>query len=135
MRSETALERSEHRRATGFTLIEVLVALIIFAIAFGALVGLFQTSLRQAGTAEDLRKATVLAESQLARIGRDLPLAPGRLDGASADGTLHWQAAISLARPIEDEANIALYQIRIDAGRGDGAPSLVSLTTLRLGSR
>ncbi|MGI9503302.1 MAG: type IV pilus modification PilV family protein [Geminicoccaceae bacterium] len=135
MRVETAAGRRGDQRAAGFTLLEVLVALIIFAIAFGALVGLFQTSLRQTGTAEELRRATVLAEAQLARFGRDLPLALGRVDGVSADGELRWQADVSLARPVEEDAAVALYQIRIDAGRGEGASSLVSLTTLRLGSR
>ena len=126
---------AERRQTAGFTLIEVLVAVIIFAIAFGALVGLFQTSLRQTGTAEELRKATALAEAQLARFGRDLPLAPGLSEGASADGALRWQADISLARPVEEDAEFALYQVRIDAGRDDGTPSLITLTTLRLGSR
>lgn len=134
MRAETAVEHREGWKGAGFTLIEVLVALIIFAIAFGALAGLFQTSLRQTGTAEELRRATALAEAQLARFGRDLPLTPGSSDGASADGALRWQAGISLARPIEEGAEVALYQIRIDAGR-TGGPSLVSLTTLRLGNR
>jgi len=108
---------------------------VIGRLPFGALVGLFKTSLHQTGIAEELRRATALAEAQLVRFGRDLPLEPGRVDGASADGELRWQADISLARPIEEGAEITLYQIRINARRGGGAPSLVSLTTLRLGSR
>jgi len=133
MQAENPEQGSCRKETAGFTLIEVLVALIIFAIAIGALVGLFQTSLRQTVTAEELRKATALAEAQLARFGHDLPLEIGQVNGESADGQLRWQADVSLARPIEEGADVALYQIRIDAGRGSGTPSLIRLTTLRLG--
>jgi len=133
MIANTFRPRIGNEKTAGFTLLEVLVALIIFAIAFGALVGLFQTSLRQTGTADELRRATEFAEAQLARFGRDLPLDPGRTEGTSADGELRWAADVALARPVEDGAEVALYRIRVDAGLGSGSPGLVSLTTLRLG--
>jgi len=122
-------------KMAGFTLLEVLVALIIFAIAFGALADLFQTTLRQTATADDLRRATALAETQLARIGRDLALTPGEAEGLSADGLLRWKTDISLARPIDESKRVALYHIRVDTGPATEAPDLVSLTTLRLGYR
>lgn len=117
----------------GFTLLEVLVALIIFGVAFGALAGLFQTSLLQTTKASDLRRVTALAEAQLARFGKDLPLRPGRADGATPDG-LRWKADVSLEKPVDAAAGVALYRIRIEAGRTDGIPDLVALTTLRIGS-
>jgi general secretion pathway protein I len=119
-------------RCAGFTLLEVLVALIIFGIAFGALAGLFQTSLRQTGTAGDLRRATEIAETQLERFGRDLPLTPGRTDGSTADG-MRWQADVSLAAPVDQDAGVALYRISVDAGPEGGPTGLVRLTTLRIG--
>lgn len=118
--------------SAGFTLLEVLIALVIFGIAFGALAGLYQTSLRQTTTAEDLRRATALVETQLERFGRDLPLAPGTTEGRTEDG-LVWKAEISRAQPASEEAGIALYRIRIGAGPESGSADLVTLTTLRLG--
>ena len=120
-------------RTSGFTLLEVLVALIIFAIAFGALASLFQTSLRQTASADDLRLATALAEAQLARFGKDLPLKVGESSGTSPDG-LRWQADISLERPPNPAARVALYRIHVEAGPDNGIPDLVSLTTFRIGS-
>jgi prepilin-type N-terminal cleavage/methylation domain-containing protein len=132
MRADPVAGTAGPRPGAGFTLLEVLVALIIFGIAFAALASLFQTSLRQTATAEDLRRATELAETQLERFGRDLPLAPGRIDGSTPDG-LRWQAEVSLARPAVAEAGAALYRIRVDAGPQSGPPALITLTTLRIG--
>ncbi|MGI9499846.1 MAG: prepilin-type N-terminal cleavage/methylation domain-containing protein [Geminicoccaceae bacterium] len=120
-------------KAKGFTLLEVLIALIIFAIAFAALAGIFQTSLRQAAISDELREATVLAEAQLARFGKDLPLEPGRTEGISADGLL-WAAEVSLALPVDADSGIALYRISIEAGAGAASSRRVELRTLRIGS-
>lgn len=131
MHAKVNEDRYQRHGTAGFTLIEVLAALIIFSIAIGALVALFQTSLRQTVTADELRRATTLAQGQLERFGHDLLLEPGQVNGTSADGKFHWQADVSLARPIEDGAEFALFQIRIDAGK-ESVPSLIRLTTLRL---
>ena len=128
------LDRKD-KRTDGFTLLEVLIALIIFALAFGALAGLYQTSLRQTGTADELRRATLLAETQLARFGHDLPLEPGRIGGTSSDGSLRWEADISLAKPLDEGSEMALFRIRVAAGLETGSAGLVSLTTLRVGNR
>lgn len=130
---ETGRSHRPRSGIAGFTLLEVLVALVIFGVAFGALAGLFQTSLLQTTKADDLRLATALAEAQLARFGKDLPLRSGKTEGTSPDG-LRWQADVSLERPVDVAAGMALYKIRVEAGRADGIPDLVSLTTLRIGS-
>lgn len=121
--------RSPATSMAGFTLLEVLAALIIFAIAFGALATLFQTSIRQASNASDLRRATELAKTQLARFGKDLPLETGQSEGATADG-LRWRVEISLANRGED---IALYRLRIETFAADRPSGFVDLTTFRVG--
>lgn len=120
------------RRQQGFTLLEVLVALIIFAIAFGAIAGIFQTSLRQSTTAETLFAATALAEHQITRFGSELPLTVGQSSGISAEG-FAWHADVNLAAPIEENSGVALYQVTIDVSSGDDGPSHITLRTLRLG--
>jgi general secretion pathway protein I len=74
------------RRDPGFTLLEVLVALLIFGLVFGVLVQIFQTGLRESEGAEEMTAATMLARSQLARIGVDLPLEVGETEEDAGDG-------------------------------------------------
>ena len=72
--------------APGFTLIEVLVALAILAIAIGfgfrALSGGFDRLNRDQRSAN----ALLLAQSTLARVGYDIALADGAVDGRTPDG-------------------------------------------------
>ena len=70
--------RREHASASGFTLLEVLVALVIFALAFGVLAQIMQTGFRQSTVARSLAGASLLARSELARVGIEVPLQVGR---------------------------------------------------------
>lgn len=120
------------RRSGGFTLLEVMVALIIASLALGAVMSLFQTSLRQTRAADELRLLTQLAEAELARFGTELPLEAGERDGVSAEG-FRWQARVSRVETDGEDRDVALYRIDIEASVEDGAGS-VSLTTLRIGA-
>jgi general secretion pathway protein I len=116
----------------GFTLLEVLIALVIFALAFGVLAQIFQTGLRQSATAEVTTAATLLARSQLARVGVELPLEAGELDGETEDG-LRWQTVIQEAEPPTEEG-LASYLVEVTVTWGPGPAEQLTLTTLRIGS-
>lgn len=121
----------------GFTLLEVLIALIIFAISFGAIANIFQTALRQSTTAALLLDAKALAEQQMARIGADLPLEPGEHTGtvaAASRSALTWQSRVALAEPPGDDASLVLYQVTVDIGEEASDRSLLTLQTLRIGT-
>jgi general secretion pathway protein I len=124
---------SPPRRNSGFTLLEVLVALLIFALAFGVLAQIFQTGLRQSATAERMAAATMLARSHLARIGIDLPLEigtieedagddfrlrttiePAELEGAADDELIPLLVEVAVAwGPVESERQVALTTLRL----------------------
>jgi prepilin-type N-terminal cleavage/methylation domain-containing protein len=119
------------RRARGFTLLEVLVALIIFAIAFGVLAQIIQTGLGQAHSAAATSEATLLARSLLAEVGSELPVSPGVVEGEAAGG-YRWRIEM---RATEDGADDALsaYLVQVTVAWGPEARS-VELSTLRLGA-
>jgi prepilin-type N-terminal cleavage/methylation domain-containing protein len=78
----------------GFTLIEVIVAIVIAALCFSALAGVFSGGMRTASTASELARASTLAQSLIATAGIEKPLADGVENGTSADG-LQWTLTIA----------------------------------------
>jgi prepilin-type N-terminal cleavage/methylation domain-containing protein len=140
---DPALDRGLGRQ--GFTLIEVVVALLIFGLAFAVVARIIQTGVLQTGRAEAMTRATLLARSQLARIGVDVPVAEGELDGDAGDG-FHWQivirpAALEKSRGDQTDGSgqhgqqpkILPYQVEVTVAWGRGGPAeAVTLTSLRL---
>lgn len=84
------------RRARGFTLVEILVALTMFAIVGGALLQLFQSGLRTARISTEHTHAIFLARSKLTELQAYNYLEPGTLAGNFADG-YRWQAELTPA--------------------------------------
>jgi general secretion pathway protein I len=126
----------------GFTLVEVLVALVIFGLAFAVLARIVQTGILQSGRAEAMTTATLLARSQLARIGGEVAVVEGELEG-NAGGGFHWRIMIRPAvldgdRPDRAESSdgqplILPYLVEVTLAWGEGAPAeALTLTSLRL---
>jgi general secretion pathway protein I len=129
-RREPGLPPGPH---SGFTLLEVLVALLIFALAFGVLAQIFQTGLRQSATAEQMAAATMLARSQLDRIGIDLPIEIGEIEEDAGDGfrlrTTVEPAGLEVAE--DDDLIALLVEVAVTWGPIESERQ-VALTTLRL---
>jgi type II secretion system protein I len=69
----------------GFTLIEVLVALAIVAIAFVAALGVFTGGLSRLDHDHNVQYALLIAQSELARVGQDIALQDREIDGHGMD--------------------------------------------------
>ena len=147
------------RRDRGFTLIEVVVALVIFALSFGILAQIIQTGFRHSSLAEASTIATLIARSQLARVGAELPLEVADLEGDTEE-EFRWRTVIRLADQViadddpslavddpapesddpaaedfdEGPEDLALYQIEVTVAWGEPpAERSLTLTSLRLG--
>lgn len=124
------------KRPQGFSLIEVMIAFVLLAVALGILVAILGGGLAQVRQADQATGATLLAESLLAEVGVLTPIEPGIRQGESADGRYRWTLEVvevpdpaplpedTLAlEPIElagrvQVAEPVLYQLQLDVGWG-----------------
>jgi general secretion pathway protein I len=117
----------------GFTLIEVLVAFVVAALALGAAASAFSSVARQASLVRDYSRALNFAETKLAEAGVTDVLEPGVLSGELAGG-MRWRRTVE-PYPAMDEAAMAQarwlpYRVTVEV-RWE-KDQVVSLTSVRL---
>ncbi len=134
---------SNKRLIRGFTLIEILVALIILGLSLGVIMQIFSAGLDRARKTEARAVAVQLAESKLAAIGIEEPLTEGVTDG-QFDERFRWRVLVQPYRPAGDDTDettalVHAYAVNVrvfwsDGGGGDGGgdDGTVSLSTIRL---
>ncbi len=124
------------RRRGGFTLLEVLIAFIILAVALVALLKAFSSGLRGLDAAAASAAALQHARSKIEEVGTVIPLEAGEYGGEFEDGT-RWSVAIRPHEAGEGAAaeTVALvpYEIEVTASRERGGK--VTLRSLRLAPR
>jgi len=98
-------------RTAGFTLLEVLVALTLFAVVGGALLGLFQSGLRATGLGSDYSHAALLARSKLTELQVYATLMPGVYEG-EFDERYRWR--VTLAERQADTDPSLLREVPLD---------------------
>lgn len=123
------------RLQRGYSLLEVLVAFAILALAVGTILSLFATGLRNSAAASDYARALTLAESQLAYYQG---IEAQQLDSGDAEGMeegFAWQSRISPYGDVVTAARPArLYRIDVVVKWvRDGKRRSVELSTLRIG--
>ena len=120
----------------GFSLIEVLVSFVLLSMSLAVILQIFSTNLRAVDSVGKQNRALILAESKLAGLGNEIPLAPGELSGES--GAFNWQLKVS---PFIDDAGKdsgiihELYEVAMTVNWERGAGSSgIELRTLRVGA-
>ena len=119
----------------GFILLETVIAFAILAAGLAVLMAVFSDVLDRSGRATTEATATTEAQSLLARVGADLPLADGEQRGDLPNG-LRWRASTRLYGTDEDRRNwpVVAYQVVVTVLWSDGRRERsVTLTSLRLG--
>ena len=79
----------------GYTLIEVIVAFALLALALTLLLGSLSGAARQVKRADQLSRATLYAQSLLAAQGMEQPLQPGREQGSFEQGHYRWTLGVA----------------------------------------
>ncbi|HOB01234.1 MAG TPA: prepilin-type N-terminal cleavage/methylation domain-containing protein [Casimicrobium huifangae] len=133
------MNRTSQRKARGFTLLEVIVAVIIAALCLSALAQVFATGVRAAGTASDYTRAVTLAQSLLAGAGVEKALEDGAEGGTTADGKLAWTLTVTqeptedadaLVRPPLELKRVIARVSTVEADASVTRPRVVELSTL-----
>ena len=130
---------SARRRQNGYTLIEVIVAFALLALALTLLLGTLSGAVRQVRWTGDAGNAALHAQSLLDTVGFGSPLEPGRSDGEFEGGRYRWSLAIAPWEeplppnvPRTPAAN-RLYQVALSVQWGGGGPrERLELHSLRL---
>ncbi len=128
------------RRQRGFTLIEVVVAFVLLALALTLLLGTLSRSARAVRLSVDETRAVLHAQSLLDQTGVGESLQPGALEGEFEQGRYRWALRIEpyidpqrpRNAPFEPSA-ARLLQLALTVEWGEGGPrQRLQLTTLRL---
>jgi general secretion pathway protein I len=128
-------------RAAGFTLLEVVIALVIAGLALAALFGAGSTGLYATENARRAEEAVGRAQSHLAAIGSDPASVAGRSEGDDGGG-FRWRLSV---RPLASQQTLlagggslatrTLYDVEVAVSwKAGGKTRRVVLVTRRLGT-
>jgi general secretion pathway protein I len=138
--SRRSRRRAVPRRQHGYSLIEVIVAFALLALALTLLLGTLSGATRQVRWSGDAGRAALHAQSLLDQVGVGEPLRPGQSDGDFDDGRYRWTLAITpWTDPVSppgiaiDPSAPRLHEVSLSVKWGDGRPGeQLQLRTLRL---
>ncbi len=99
------------RGQRGFTLLEVLLAFVIFALSFAVVLEILGGSMRSSIRAREYTEAALLGQSLMDLVGTDIPIAEGGRAG-EAPGGYSWQLNIApYQAQFEDDRSLELAEL------------------------
>lgn len=110
------------KRQRGYSLLEVIVAFALLALALTLLLGSLSGAAKQVHGADLRSRATLHAQSLLAATGIESPLQPGRTQGDWDEGRFRWDLQVE---PYVDVRTTALQPAAAPPASG---PTLAQLT-------
>jgi len=125
-------------RQQGFTLLEVLVAFVLFALSFAVVMQILTGSIRNTSRSQDYTQATLWADSVMAEVGLDAPLEAGASSGSFNDkyrydlSISEYEMALGESGPVSETLPVQLFRVEVLVYWGAGNnPATASFVTLK----
>ena len=93
--------RPGHNASRGFTLLEVMLAFVIFALSFATVLEIMAGSMRSVRRASDDTEVALFAQSIIDLVGTEIPVEEGAYSGTGMD-RFQWQLEIYLYEVSEE---------------------------------
>lgn len=113
-------------RRSGMTLMEVILAMAIFALSFIALSELLRMGLRNAAGARDLTEAQLLCESKLAEIAAGIEL-PQPAGNVPFPNNPRWEYSIAV-EPLPEPPGLLWIEVTVQEAEVEDRPWTYKLT-------
>ena len=120
------------RRDEGSVFVEALVACAVVAAVLAGMFEVIEASARRRLALEERREALMIARSELAALGDEIPVAPGVVDGVEDDYRWRVRVEAPLAQSLAISHAGSLYPVSVSVAPARGGADLVVLKTLRL---
>lgn len=119
------------RRSGGFTLLEVLLAFVIFSMSFAVVLQIISGSIRNTMRSKQYTEVALIAQSVMDTVGLDIPLESGT-EASGESGEYDWFVQIYEFEPPADETgvdslmiaeltNITLLQVELHVSWGEAS--------------
>ena len=92
------------RTSRGFTLLEVMLAFVIFALSFATVLEIMAASMRSVRRTSDDTEVALLAQSVMDLVGTEIPIETGEFNGVGMD-RYRWQLGIYLYESSSEDVN------------------------------
>jgi general secretion pathway protein I len=143
---------SVRRRSSGFSLLEILVAFTLLAVALGVLMQVFSRGVNGASLSDQYARAAMLGESKLAAVGIDSALQEGDSNGRF-DDEFAWSLSVTPyvdptppdpavtaalgATDVDSLMSVRLYNVVLSVTftGADARPRVVTFNTIQLAPR
>jgi len=92
------------RANNGFTLLEVLLAFVVFALSFTIVMEILTGSMRNTVRAREYTEVALIAQSVMDQIGLDFPLEQGA-NYSGESGDYHWEVSVGLYEDVVENTH------------------------------
>ena len=105
MKRLKAVEPGSSRQSSqGFTLLEVMLAFVIFALSFATVLEIVAGSMRSVRRASDDTEVALFAQSIIDLVGNEIPVEEGQYSGTGMD-RYEWQLDLTLYAASDDDVS------------------------------